>query len=93
MKYNLTTNEYNALQHITSINKMDSWFSIRQTNKGEDYIYDLEERKRISLKAALEYIHDGLLEEDFWELLPKEQRALNELFKKYKLETFRDGRD
>ncbi len=93
MKYNLTTNEYNALQHITSINKMDCWFSIRQTTKGEDYIYDLEERKRISLKRALEEIHGGLIEEDFWELLPKEQYALNDLFKKYKLRTFRDGRD
>ena len=83
MEYSLTTNEYNALQHITSLNKMDCWFSIRQTKHGEDYIYDLEERKRISLTKTLNDIYDGLLKEDFDLLDKEEQKALNGLFKRY----------
>ena len=83
MEYNLKTNEYNALQRITTLNKMDCWFSIRQTKYGEDYIYDLEEKKRISLTKALNDIYDGLLKEDFDLLDKEEQKALNGLFKKY----------
>lgn len=91
MKYNLEVLEYNSLANITSINKMDTWFSLKQDKYGNDYIYDLEENKRISLKRALNDINEGLLQEDFNELSNLEQRALNNMFLRYKLPTFKES--
>ena len=85
-KYWLDVEEYNALQNITSFNKMDVWFSIRETKDNLFYIFDLEENKRISLCSALSYINEGLLEEDFRMLSKLQQKALNNMFRKYNLE-------
>ena len=82
-EYKFTINEYNALQRITSINKMDTWFSIRPSKDGLDYIYDLEENKRLSITNALSYIYDGLLEEDYFQLDKEEQKALEQLFERF----------
>lgn len=91
MTYKLNELEYNALQNITYINKMDCWFCLKTNKHGDDYIYDLEEHKRLSLKAALNYIHEGLLQEDFSQLSKMEQRALNNMFLRYRLSIFKEG--
>ena len=45
----LNHDEYDLLTKIAEKSKMDCWFLIKQTKKGEDYVYDLEEGKRLSL--------------------------------------------
>ena len=83
MKYRFTDDEYNALQNITGFNGMDCWFCIKQSKDGLEYIYDLEERKRLSISTALSYIYEGLLDEDFDALDDDEQIALDGLFKRF----------
>ena len=46
----LTNAEYEVLNKIAKKTKMDCWFYIKQNNKGQDYVFDLEYRKRLSLK-------------------------------------------
>lgn len=87
-RYELDNDEYNSLQHITKLNKMDCWFSFRESSDGLNYIIDLETNKKISLFKALKDINEGLLQETFDLLNDKEQRALNDLFIKYALKTF-----
>ena len=41
----LNSEEYDLLTKIAEKSKMDCWFLIKQTKKGEDYVYDLEEGK------------------------------------------------
>ena len=41
----LNHDEYDLLTKIAEKSKMDCWFLIKQTKKGEDYVYDLEEGK------------------------------------------------
>lgn len=83
MAYSLTNNEYTALQDITRINGMDCWFCLKQNKHGEDYIYDLEERKRLSITKALEYICEGLFYEDLFLLPNEEQEALEKMVRRY----------
>ena len=56
----LTSKEYDLLNKIASKSKMDCWFYIRQTKKGEDYVYDLENRKRMSLRTAIFQLMEGI---------------------------------
>lgn len=90
LKYKLSDYEWNSLNHITSINKMDNWFCLKTDNDGYDYIYDMEEDKILPIGTALDYIYEGLLVDDFQKLEKEEQRALNTLFFKYGLSTFEE---
>lgn len=55
----LTESEYTVLDKIATKSKMDCWFQIRQDN-GEDYVYDLEEGKRLSLKEGVNMLSEGV---------------------------------
>ena len=44
----LSENEYNGLTKIARKTKCDCWFDIRQDKNGNDYVFDLENRKRLS---------------------------------------------
>ena len=39
---------------------LDCWFLIKQTKKGEDYVYDLEEGKRLSLRTGIRQLMEGV---------------------------------
>lgn len=56
----LSDQEYRLLNKIAEKSKMDCWFTIRQTQKGEDYVYDLENRKRMSLRTAILQLMEGI---------------------------------
>ena len=56
----LSSEEYELLKKIASKSKMDCWFSIRQTKKGDDYVYDLENRKRLSLRTGIRQLMEGI---------------------------------
>lgn len=56
----LTNKEYKLLCKIARQSKMDCWFYIKQTKKGEDYVYDLENRKRMSIRTAIYQLMEGI---------------------------------
>lgn len=57
----LRPEEYNALQKISSATKMDCWFYLEEHN-GLDYIYDLENNRRLSVKDGVSQLYDGMVE-------------------------------
>lgn len=56
----LNDKEYELLDKIAGKSKMDCWFQIRSTGKEEDYVYDLEEEKRMSLKKGIKQLMEGI---------------------------------
>lgn len=62
----LTNDEYELLTKIASKSKMDCWFLIKQTKKGDDYIFDLENSKRISLRTGISQLMEGI--EDMYDM-------------------------
>lgn len=56
----LNHDEYELLTKIAEKSKMDCWFLIKQTKKGEDYVYDLEEGKRLSLRTGIRQLMEGI---------------------------------
>lgn len=56
----LTDNEYKLLSKIADSTKMDCWFQIRSTSKEEDYVYDLEEGKRMSMRKGIKQLMEGI---------------------------------
>lgn len=67
----LTEREYNLLDKIATKSKMDCWFCIKQTKKGEDYVYDLENEKRMSLRTGIYQLMEGI--EDMYDEYFEEQ--------------------
>ncbi len=56
----LNNKEYDLLDKIATKSKMDCWFQIRSTSKEEDYVYDLEEGKRMSLRKGIGQLIEGI---------------------------------
>lgn len=56
----LSSEEYDLLTKIAEKSKMDCWFLIKQTKKGEDYVYDLENSKKISLRTGIRQLMEGI---------------------------------
>lgn len=59
----LTNEEYNLLVDIASHTKMDCWFDLRQDRRGNDYVYDMEQRKKISLRSGVRLLLEGIDEQ------------------------------
>lgn len=62
----LSSDEYNLLTKIAEKSKLDCWFLIKQTKNGEDYIFDLENRKRMSLRTGIRQLMEGI--EDMYDM-------------------------
>lgn len=58
----LSSQEYNILDKIATKTGMDCWFSIKTTKKGEDYVWDLEENKRLSLSSGIKQLASGVVD-------------------------------
>ena len=56
----LSQQEYDVLNKIARKTKMDCWFYIKQDKNGTDYVYDLEEQKRLCLKSGVGLLVEGL---------------------------------
>lgn len=56
----LTDKEYNLLNNIATKTRMDCWFSIKQDKNGNDYIFDLENNKRIALSTGVRELIEGI---------------------------------
>lgn len=71
----LTVQEYNVLNKIATKSKMDCWFWLKQDKNGNDYVYDIEEGKRMSLKKGVWQLADGF----FFDYTEKERNTLLDL--------------
>ena len=82
----LTDCEYKVLSKVARKTGTDCWFVIKQDCHGVDYVYDLEERKRMCLKTGLGILVDSIdCQENFdncW-LDYDERRTLRDLFEKF----------
>lgn len=56
----LSETEHQVLCKIARKTRMDCWFDIRQDFFKRDYIYDLEERKRLSLSNGIKQLVEDL---------------------------------
>ena len=60
MSFTLSNDEYNVLNKIACKTKMDCWFYIEQDKSGVDYVRDLEEEQRLSLKDGITQLVEGI---------------------------------
>ena len=78
----LEQKEFHVLCKIAKKTGMDCWFYIIQ-NENKDYVLDLEENKKLSLKRAVEQLVEGLAYPLIHEgLTNTEQEIFAELLKK-----------
>lgn len=56
----LSSDEYDLLDKIASETKMDCWFMIKQSPKSGDYVFDLENGKRMSLRTGIRQLLEGI---------------------------------
>ena len=71
----LLDEEYNVLNKIASKSHMDCWFWLKQDKNGNDYVFDLEERKRMSIKNGVSLLAEGF----FFDYTEKERYTLLDL--------------
>lgn len=85
----LTDYEFNVLSKVSRKTGSDCWFVLKQDCHGTDYVYDLEERRRMCLKTGVGLLAEGL---DCQENLDNcylewhERVTLRNLFNKLKIE-------
>ena len=72
----LTNEEDEVLNKIAGITKMDCWFCIKQNKKGQDYVFDFETRKRLSLRCGIKQLIEGVIDTDIFELSDDEKFIL-----------------
>ena len=72
----LTNAEYKLLNKIARKTKMDCWFYIKQNKKKQDYVFDIENGKRLSLKCGIKQFIDGVIDTDIFELSDDEKFIL-----------------
>ena len=56
----LTDEEFNVLNKVIDRTGMDCWAFLKQDCHGVDYVYDMEERKRMCLKTGVGMIAESL---------------------------------
>lgn len=56
----LTNDEYNVLSKVARKTGSDCWFALKQDHHGIDYVYDLEEGKRMCLKTGVSILADSI---------------------------------
>lgn len=91
----LTDAEYNVLNKIASRTKNDCWFWLKQDKHGTDYVWDLEEGKRMCLKTGVGLLCEGLdCQENYdnCDLTASEDKVFKELLGKLQIEILK-GRE
>jgi hypothetical protein len=81
----LTDDEFNVLNKVIDRTGSDCWAFLKQDCHGVDYIWDMEERKRMCLKTGVGLIAEGLdCQENFDNcfLNNSEKKTLKDLFSK-----------
>lgn len=68
----LTGQEIEILNKLARDTKMDCWFWIDQAENGDNYIFDLEERKKLTLAKGVGLLLEGASEECLSKLTSEE---------------------
>lgn len=76
----LSENEYNGLTKVARKTKCDCWFDIRQDKNGNDYVFDLENRKKISVANGVLQLADAIVDPlSDYGLTSEEAKAVDDL--------------
>ena len=84
----LTNEEYNVLNKIATKTKTDCWFTLEQDADGTDFVYDLEEGKRVDLETGVAMLMEAIEDKENYEscqLTSDEDIVLNNLLEKLNL--------
>lgn len=78
--YLLTDDEYNVLNRLSALSKMDCWFCLAMDDdETYDYVEDLESDEDMTLRAGVSQLNEGLIEENLARLSDKERKTYKEL--------------
>lgn len=77
-QFRLYDKEIEVLTKLARKTGMDCWFSLRY-GKTEDYVWDIENEKRLTMKSALKQLVDGLTDVDLQCLTYQETLTLIQL--------------
>ena len=78
----LDDEEYNVLNKIATKTHMDCWFWLETDADGKDYVENLEEECRISLKDGIEELTEGIVSYALCDLTEYEIRVFEELLER-----------
>ncbi len=87
----LTQVEYDLLNKIARKTKTDCWFTIKQDKNDEDYVYDLENSKKLPLDKGIVQLLEAIdCKEtyDSCDLTSEEENAFKSLIEKLDLGLF-----
>lgn len=56
----LTDKQFDLLCHIANKSGMDCWFCLHCNKRGDNFVYDLEAGKRISLRRGVRDLLEGI---------------------------------
>lgn len=78
----LSTEEYNALQHITSATKTDCWFTLETDENGNDYIFDSEQNEYVTWQEGLGMLNDAIcwMKKDDYELIGIDEEEIKTFY-------------
>lgn len=77
----LTDAEYNLLNSITRKTKVDCWFALDKDKDGFDCVYDLENRRKVTLRFAVQQLTEAIVPE-LLNICSEEIHIYNELLNK-----------
>lgn len=63
IRITLTNEEYNLLNYITRKTKTDCWFYLDTDKEGFDYVYDLENKRKVTLRFAIQQLNEAIIPE------------------------------
>lgn len=63
IRINLTDKEYNLLNYITAKTKTDCWFMLSKDKEDFDCVYDLENKRKVTLRFAVQQLNDAIIPE------------------------------
>ena len=90
----MSAEEYGIVSKIARKTKADCWFLVKQDKNGNDYVHDLEEHKKYSLKTGITMLVECLDCKENYEhcsLSAEEEKIFEELLKKLNIEFDKEG--
>ena len=83
----LTDAEWRVLTKLASQSKMDCWFLLQtDIRQGCDYVYDREEKTRLTLSSGIALFNEGLSDLADYNLKPEEVKTYRNLITKIEME-------
>ena len=61
IRIKLTEKEYNLLNYITRKTKTDCWFILDKDKENFDCVYDLENKRKVTLRFAIQQLNEAII--------------------------------